>query len=210
MNRTVVFAIIKRSVLPILVISIISIIWILSTYRNEILNNIFFAIITVFIAYWVQEIIEAGLNWFRESIAIKTKTKLDDAFIPLFSRLSKIIICCIALITILGRFGVNISALITALGVSGLAIALAAQDTIANIIAGFLIMVDRPFIIGDTIKLPTGEKVKVIDISVRRSKFLTEDNAIVIVPNVDLSKSKIINYSSRSDASGRDMFKVQP
>ncbi len=92
-------------------------------------------------------------------------------------------------------YGVNISALVTALGVGSLAIALAAQDTIANIIAGFLIMVDAPFKIGDKIKLPSGEMVKVLDIGVRRSKFLSEDNAIIIVPNVDLSKNKITNYT---------------
>ncbi|MFH1848359.1 MAG: mechanosensitive ion channel domain-containing protein, partial [Candidatus Omnitrophota bacterium] len=76
-----------------------------------------------------------------------------------------------------------------------LAIALAAQDTIANIIAGFLIMIDNPFSIGDCIKLPSGEKVKVLDIGIRRSKFESEDGAMVIVPNLELSKSKIINYT---------------
>ena len=85
--------------------------------------------------------------------------------------------------------------LIASLGVGSLAIALAAQDTIANIIAGFLIMVDRPFRIGDEIKLPSGEKVKVLDIGIRRSKFLSEENAIIIMPNLELSKSKIVNFT---------------
>ena len=96
---------------------------------------------------------------------------------------------------ILPLYGVNINALIAALGVGSLAIALAAQDTIANIIAGFLIMIDRPFRIDDKIKLPSGEIVKVLDIGIRRSKFLFEDNAIIIVPNLDLSKSKIVKYT---------------
>ena len=82
------------------------------------------------------------------------------------------------------------------MGISSLAIALAAQDTIANIIAGFMIMVDRPFRLGDKIKLPSAEVVKVLDIGVRRSKFLSQDNdAIIIVPNLELSKSKIVNYT---------------
>ena len=120
----------------------------------------------------------------------------DEEFIPLFRKATKIVIWVITIIIVLARFGVNVNALITALGVSSLAIALAAQDTIANIIAGFLIMVDRPFRIGDEIKLPSGEMVKVLDIGIRRSKFLKlDDNAIVIIPNLDLSKSKIINYT---------------
>ena len=92
-------------------------------------------------------------------------------------------------------FGINISALIATLGVGSLAIALAAQDTISNIIAGFLIMVDRPFKVGDEIKLPTGERVKVLKIGNRRSQFRGEEDALIIVPNLDLSKSKIVNYS---------------
>jgi small-conductance mechanosensitive channel len=113
----------------------------------------------------------------------------------LFKRVTDIFIWIIALIILLSRFGVNISALIATLGVSSLAIALAAQDTIANVIAGFLIMIDRPFCVGDEIKLPSGEKVRVLDIGIRRSKFSGDEKAIIIVPNLDLSKSKIINYT---------------
>ncbi len=101
----------------------------------------------------------------------------------------------------MSHFGININALVAALGVSSLAIALAAQDTIANLIAGFLIMIDRPFKIGDRIKLPTGEMVDVLDIGIRRSKFLSEDKAIVIVPNLDLSKKKIVNYTYSEEES---------
>ena len=101
----------------------------------------------------------------------------------------------IAVLVVLSRFGINTSGIIAALGVSSLAIALAAQDTISNIISGFLIMVDRPYRLDDTIKLPSGEKVKVLDIGLRRSKFSAEDGAIIIVPNLELSKSKITNYT---------------
>ena len=78
---------------------------------------------------------------------------------------------------------------------SSLAVALAAQDTIANLIAGFLIMVDQPFRVGDRIKLPSGEIVTVKEVGIRRSKFFLEDQAIIIVPNLDLSKNKIVNFS---------------
>src|SRR3989338_1013979 len=135
------------------------------------------------------------LQWYGENIAIKTATKLDDEFIPLFKHVARILVWAIGLIITLSHLGVNINALIATLGVSSLAIALAAQDTIANIISGFLIMVDRPFRVGDEIKLPSGEKVKVLVIGVRRSRFLSEDNAIIIVPNLELSKSKIVNFT---------------
>lgn len=152
-------------------------------------------IFIVCIGFIVQRIVGAVLSWYRKKIAEKTITRLDDELIPLLRRTAKVIIWVIALLVILPLYGVNISALVTTLGISSLAIALAAQDTISNIIAGFMIMIDRPFRIGDKIKLSSGEVVTVYDIGIRRSKFIFEDNAIIIVPNLDLSKSKIINYT---------------
>lgn len=155
-------------------------------------------IMTVFVlclAFFLQRIGEGLLCWYKKNIAARTLTQLDDEFIPLLQRTLRVFIWIIALLVILPFYGVNITALVAALGVSSLAIALAAQDTIANIIAGFLIMIDRPFRLGDKIKLPTGEIVKVLNIGVRRSTFAAEEKAIIIVPNADLSKNKIVNYT---------------
>jgi small-conductance mechanosensitive channel len=149
----------------------------------------------VSIAFVLSTVFSAAILWYKANMASRTTTRLDDKLIPIANRTLKLLICIIALLIILPFFGVNISALIAALGVGSLAIALAAQDTIANIIAGFMIMIDSPFEIGDRIKLPSGETVEVLDIGVRRSEFLSEDKAIVIVPNLDLSKSKIVNYT---------------
>lgn len=142
-----------------------------------------------------QKVAEAALGWYKENISSKTDIRLDDELIPLLRRALKVLIWALVLLIILPVYGVNISALVAALGVGSLAVALAAQDTIANIISGFMIMIDRPFRIGDKIKLPSGETVEVLEIGVRRSKFYAEDKAIVIAPNLELSKSKIINYS---------------
>ncbi len=147
------------------------------------------------ITFILHRIAGAIFDWYKENIASKTKTRLDDQLIPILKRTFKVVIWSIALLVILPFYGVNISALIAMLGVGSLAIALAAQDTIANVIAGFLIMVDVPFKIGDKIKIPSGEIVEVLDMGVRRSKFLAEDKAIIIVPNLDLSKHKIVNYT---------------
>ena len=151
-----------------------------------------FIICVVFI---IQRIADGFLSWYKENIAAKTATELDEKLIPLFRRSLKVAIWVIALLVTLPLYGINISALIAALGVGSLAIALAAQDTIANIIAGYLIMIDTPFRIGDKIKLPSGEIAEVLDIGVRRSKFLSEGKAVIIVPNTNLSKSQITNYT---------------
>ncbi len=165
-------------------------------------------IVTIFIiciTLVIQKIVGAILYWYAHNIAAKTETELDDKLIPLLRRTLKVVIWVIALVTILPLFGVNINALIATLGVASLAIALAAKDTIANIISGFLIMIDTPFRVGDKVKLPTGEIAEVLDIGVRRSKFLSEDKtSIIIVPNLDLSKKKIINYTYGEERTKRE------
>jgi len=164
-------------------------------WRERILN-VFFALFLIIIGALLQKAAMAALNFYKNEIAVKTETEIDDKFIPLFGRLIGLLIWVSALIVLLSRLGMNISALVAALGVSSLAIALAAQDTIANIISGFLIMIDRPFAVGDHINLPSGEKVEVLEVGIRRSKFrLLESKAVAIVPNLDLSKSKIVNYT---------------
>ena len=195
----------KKSLLPLFLVLLIAVfyIWAYQIYLKETLSDnnrkfvegALYFLTTVFITYWIQKLAGAGLGWYRDTIAIKTRTSLDDEFIPLFSRVGRTVIWVIGAIIILSRFGVDTKAIIASLGVGSLAIALAAQDTIANIIAGFLIMVDRPFRIGDEIRLPSGEKVKVLDIGIRRSKFLSEENAVIIMPNLELSKSKIVNFT---------------
>ena len=154
-----------------------------------------FTIFAVILAFLAQRIVGAAMDWYGVKIAPMTETTLDDEFLPLAKKLLYFFIWIIVVLMVLSRFGINTSGIIAALGVSSLAIALAAQDTISNIISGFLILVDRPFRIGDTIKIPSGEKVKVLTIGLRRSRFLSEDGAIIIVPNLALSKSKIVNYT---------------
>lgn len=196
--------IVKVSVIPILILVSLTFLYVVYSARLEeflaeniwkISRNTFFIIITLFSAILFNGIITAIISWYGLNISGKTPTKLDDEFLPLFSKISKIILWTITGVIILSRLGVNISALIATLGVSSLAIALAAKDTIENLISGFLIMIDRPFTIGDTIRLPSGEKVTVLKIGARRSQFLGEDKTVIIVPNTDLSKSKIVNFT---------------
>jgi small-conductance mechanosensitive channel len=151
------------------------------------------------LGFTAQRTIAAVIQWYGATVAAKTETRLDDELLPFVRRCFAVLIGILALLLILPLYGVNISALIATLGVSSLAVALAAQDTIANIIAGFMIMVDRPFRVGDRIKIPSGEEVTVLEIGVRRSKFLF-DKAIIIVPNTELSRHKIVNFTYGHEA----------
>jgi len=97
---------------------------------------------------------------------------------------------------LLAHFGINVTALTTALGLGGLAFSLAARDTIADAIAGFIILVDRPFRIGDRIEIQgVGTWGDVTDIGLRTTRIRTRDNRMVIVPNSVIGANQVINYT---------------
>ncbi|HAV42413.1 TPA: hypothetical protein DCX15_00140 [bacterium] len=196
---------VKRSILPFLLFALILILCglyslelkpILSEDIDRFLSKAAFMLLVLVVNYWFQKVFQLFILWYRENVASKRESSWGDEFLPLLRKAGSIVIWIIGILIILSNLGVNISALIATLGISSLAIALAAQDTISNIIAGFLIMIDRPFRIGDEIKLPSGEKVKVLDIGVRRSRFVDlNDGSIIITPNLELSRSKIVNFT---------------
>lgn len=202
--------VIKRGVLPLVALALFFVFY--GTYLAKVKEGIritwqgsldkgFFIVAVFLIAYWFASVLGVLFSWYGERMAKRTHTELDNNFLPLVRKIVKIVIWVIAVGVVLNYLGVNINALIATLGVGSLAIALAAQDTIANVIAGFLIVIDRPFRVGDRIKIPTGENVVVLEIGNRRSRFRAEDGSIVIIPNVDLSKSKIINYTYGEEGS---------
>ena len=108
----------------------------------------------------------------------------------------------------LAYFGVNITGFAVFLGILGLAFSLAGRDVLADIISGALILVDRPYRIGDRIDLPSIDSWgDVVDIGMRSTRILTLNNRMVIVPNSQVGKDQIVNYSY-PDPSYYDMTDV--
>jgi len=147
------------------------------------------------IARMLAQVFAVGLTWYAENVAAKTESTVDDEFIPLLDRVFKIVVYVLALLISLDHFDVDIKALVAVLGVGSLAIALAAKDTVANMIGGFVIMIDRPFRIGDRVRLDDGTVCKVHSIGIRSTKFWTFDNTLIIVPNAELMSSTVHNIT---------------
>src|SRR3989338_7861554 len=106
----------------------------------------------------------------------------------------KAVVLTVGILIILGSLGISITPLITALGVGGLAVALALQDTLSNLFAGIHILVERPIRVGDYIKLSSGEEGYVMDIGWRTTRIRMLANNVIIIPNNKLSQSIITNY----------------
>ena len=158
-------------------------------------DGIFFIALVSIISYLAYAFIKVFCDWYLKEIAAKTKSKFDDQFIPLFSRIMKIVIVFIVLTVILSHFKINISGFLATAGVASLAIALAAQDSLANMFASFTLLIDRPFRIGDRVELSSGEIGDVHEIGLRSTKILSFDNTLLVIPNAEIAKSKVINYS---------------
>lgn len=139
------------------------------------------------------------LSWYSEQIAIRTKSDVDHLFLPLINKIGRIFFVLIGVIVVLQHFQYNINALVMSLGVGTLAIGLAAQSTLANMIAGFLIMLDKPFRIGDRIELPSGKVGDVVDIGLRSTRIRDMSNNLIILPNADLISSQVLNFGYPND-----------
>jgi len=135
------------------------------------------------------------LEWYAGRIAQRHGDGVDRQLIPLLEKLVTIFLIATALIIVLKHFNYDILSLVTALGVGSLAVGMAAKETLANMISGFTLMIDRPFRIGDRIQLKDGNWGDVSDIGLRTTKIKTLDNTLLIIPNSDLCNSTVINQA---------------
>jgi small-conductance mechanosensitive channel len=161
----------------------------------EYANGALFVLMGIVLTAAAIRITDTVVRHTLHGVAEREGSNFDQALAPLINRMVNIFIVAVGFIVVLEHFGQNISTLLVSLGVGSLAVALAAQDTLSNMIAGFVIMIDRPFRSGDRVKLPTGEEGDIYEIGVRSTKILDFDNNLLIVPNNELIKTRIVNSS---------------
>jgi MscS family membrane protein len=160
-----------------------------------ILEAILFIVFIFIIISILFKIVNITVEWYAEKINAKDDRNLSGSLFPLLQKIAKILLFALGVVIILAKFKVDISAFVVSLGVGSLAIALAAQDTISNMISGFIIMIDRPFRIGDRIRYADNQVGDVIEIGIRSTKIQDFDNNISIIPNNEIVKSRIVNIT---------------
>lgn len=160
-----------------------------------VLSGIIFIVNVGIITLVAYRTTDEMLKSYAARLSEKDRTGLDRQLLPLFEKLVTIFLLCTALIIILKHFNYDILTLVTALGIGSLAIGLAAKDTLANMISGFTIMIDRPFRIGDRIQLSKEQWGDVLGIGLRSTKIKTADNTLLIIPNSTLCNSSVVNLA---------------
>ncbi|ADY56128.1 MscS Mechanosensitive ion channel [Syntrophobotulus glycolicus DSM 8271] len=160
---------------------------------EQILDQILRSLLILTIA-WGLNNLESQSSFIFAGLSSKLQLNVDKMLIPFVSKILKFITWAFAFLIIIQEWGYNVNGLIAGLGLGGLAFALAAKDAVANIFGGVVIILDKPFTIGDWI-VDGGIEGTVEDINFRSTKIRRADQALVTIPNSNLANSSIINQS---------------
>jgi len=145
-------------------------------------------------AWLIYKIYDGVIIYYGHKLAAKTDSEVDDVLVPLLEKLGIIVIPTVAFAVILSLFGYNLTVILAGLGFMGIVIGYAAQATLANFFAGLQMMFDRPFKIGDLLRLDNGDICEVRRIGMRATTlYNTFTHELLMVPNNEIANKKIVN-----------------
>jgi MscS family membrane protein len=147
-------------------------------------------------AAWFLSSATGILDIYMKRFTAETETKLDDQLVPIVRRAVKMVIFAIAFVMIIQNLGYSVSSLLAGLGLGGLAFALAAKDSLANMFGSVTIFTDRPFQVGDWVKM-AGAEGTVEDVGFRSSRIRTFEKTLITIPNSKIADSTIENMDAR-------------
>lgn len=161
---------------------------------TEIIANSYQVIIALLIGWMLSRLFDALYREYMLPLAERSENDLDDQLMPIISKGVKMIIWVMAIIIGLNNAGYDVAALIAGLGIGGLALAMAAKDTVSNIFGGVTIFTDQPFRINDRIKV-AGYDGSVVEIGVRSTRLKTLEGRIVTIPNAKFADAPVENIT---------------
>lgn len=189
---------------PVLLGIILLAIWIaamrlhLDTKIHTIISQAYQVLVVLNLTWFIVRLVNSLLDEQARKMTEKRKASslpIDNKLMPLIKRIIVLFIWAVGIIMALNNVGVSVGALLGTLGIGGIAIALAAQDTVKNIIGGITLFTDRPFRIGDRIRFDSIDG-NVEDIGIRSTRIRTLDKRVVTIPNYKIVDASIENVAS--------------
>ncbi|MBN1176022.1 mechanosensitive ion channel family protein [Candidatus Woesearchaeota archaeon] len=183
------------------IIIIVILIGLLLATRQIITSAYFFENLIITIIVFVVSYMFTGVAnilityWQKVRVSGESNSAFHDEVLPLMKSLIKIVISIIAIIVVLQVWGVQVGTLIASIGIVGIILGFAFQDTMKNIFGGIALISDNSIKKHDVIQLDTGEVGEVIEMSLRSTKLKTLDNDYLMVPNGTLANSRFINFA---------------
>lgn len=151
-------------------------------------------IIVLAISWMVVRVLDALYEQYLVPLADSSENTLDDQLLPILRRASRFVVWSLGIVIALNNAGYDVAALLAGLGIGGLALAMAAKDTVSNIFGGFTIFTDKPFSLGDRVKID-GFDGTVKEIGLRSTRLKTLEGRIVTIPNARFAEAAVENVS---------------
>jgi len=156
--------------------------------------NVFMILFILNVTWLITRVIDSLIEEYIVPIVTKSESDLDDQLLPILRKTIKAVLWIFGIVIALSNSGFDVAALIAGLGIGGLALALAAQDTVKNIFGGIMVFLDKPFKIKDRIKV-NGMDGVVEEIGVRSTRLRTLEGRLITIPNGQFSDNAVENVS---------------
>lgn len=164
---------------------------------EDYLGKVLTIAVALSLTYMATKFVDLFMTYWRTRSAADADKSFDEHLFPIIRKSLKIFLVVVAALVTAQNMGVNITSLIASLSIGGLALGLAAQDTLANVFGAVSVLVDKPFKVGDRIKLDTIDGT-VEAIGLRSTRIRNLDGFLVTVPNKTIGGATITNVSRRS------------
>ncbi len=154
--------------------------------------------IRVLVSFLILQLMRMGLKASHVGLGILSTVRdrfaiVEERTLPLFDLATTALIVAFAAYALLMVWSIDPTAWLASAGVVGIAVGFAARDTLANLFAGFFIIADAPYKLGDYVVLDTGDRGEITNVGIRSTRLLTRDDVEIVIPNSEMANSKIIN-----------------
>jgi len=161
---------------------------------GQLVANVLTVVVTVFATWGLSRVLDTVRAVYVDPFVEASETKLDDQLVPILDRTLKVTLWSLAILMVFSSLGYDILSLLTGLGIGGLAVAMAAQATLSNVVGSITIFADQPFQVDDLVQL--GEHRGVVrEVGLRTCRIETFEGHLVSVPNASVVDAPVINLS---------------
>ena len=161
---------------------------------DALVQRVLYSVLVIVATRMIYRILMDVVLRHAQARALKTETRLDDVAVAMARLLTPVAVAITAGIILFAQWGVDVGAALAGLGIAGLVVGLALQETLTNIVAGISILADEPFTPGELIVMPEDKVCRVEHIGLRTTRlYNVEAHAMIYVPNKDLANAAITN-----------------
>lgn len=157
-------------------------------------GKLYIVLITINVTWLIHRVFNALIEEYVRPLTLSSKSDLDDQLFPILKKGVTTIVWIMGIIIALNNAGYDVGALIAGLGIGGIALAMAAKDTISNIFGGLTIFTDKTFKVGDRVRIGSHDG-SITDIGVRTFRLRTLEGTLVTIPNMKVTEGMIENVS---------------